>query len=474
MWNCIEDRIDDGTKYGRIIRKFIFGEIFADRTAVLSSNPIPRGAMKHLKRGDKVVYYESEELLEGAFLCSSETEALDPQMIVGTLLSTESDLKAFCKQYGLFKENLFLMAIEAYKYFLNVTNDRPNNTESPSHVSQTQKLAQIGQKRKMMTPKAPIQKVPKMAQPTVPTSPPTELFQRILQAPPPTQTMTSSEPAQASFQSEAVSFSETNSAEDKKSQILENLAAESDGDDNVMVIQPETDSRIDEPEDEPEEDIEEVIQFDSSMGVKSEVNDRSGQGTHTMQKSSELAHSQSEEPKMEIIHLGQNQNQLVSNSLMADPRDSFNLGMGQSDYPKTVCQMDMPLTDQTPKKTKYAINGSPESQEKTKKYLADCKKGLIKPICVPWDKEEYLVKRSGPFSSSEIEKNETLKLIQNDNAQFFEIMTPDGEKSGGLQCGLCQRVFYAIGSGCTLSYNVGLIRQHILSQRHQKHDQYYR
>ena len=104
---------------------------------------------------------------------------------------------------------------------------------------------------------------------------------------------------------------------------------------------------------------------------------------------------------MEIIHLGQNQNQLVSNSLMADPRDSFNLGMGQSDYPKTVCQMDMPLTDQTPKKTKYAINGSPESQEKTKKYLADCKKGLIKPICVPWDKEEYLVKRSGPFSSSE-------------------------------------------------------------------------
>ena len=62
----------------------------------------------YFQRGDKVVYYESEELLEGAFLCSSETEALDPQMIVGTLLSTESDLKAFCKQYGLFKDNLFL------------------------------------------------------------------------------------------------------------------------------------------------------------------------------------------------------------------------------------------------------------------------------------------------------------------------------------------------------------------------------
>jgi len=470
MWNCIEDRIDDGTKYGRIIRKFIFGEIFADRTAVLSSNPIPRGAMKHLKRGDKVVYYESEELLEGAFLCSSETEALDPQMIVGTLLSTESDLKAFCKQYGLFKENLFLMAIEAYKYFLNVTNERPNNTESPSHVPQTQKLAQIGQKRKMLTPKAPIQKVPKMAQPpVVPSSPPTELFQRILQAPPPTQSMTSSsEPANA-FQSEAISFGpsegSSNSAEDKKSQILENLAAESDSEDNVMVIQPETDSRIEEPEDENEEDIEEVIQFDSSMGVKSEV-DRTGQGTHTMQKSSELAHSQSEEPKMEIIHLGQNQNQLVSNSLMADPRDSFNLGMGQSDYPKTVCQMDLPITDQTPKKTKYAINGSPESQEKTKKYLADCKKGLIKPICVPWDKEEYLVKRSGPFSSSEqIEKNETLKLIQNDNAQFFEIMTPDGEKSGSLFCGLCETSFMAVYGGRP-SYDMQKITRHVRNQKH--------
>ena len=71
-----------------------------------------------------------------------------------------------------------------------------------------------------------------------------------------------------------------------------------------------------------------------------------------LEKSSELAHSQSEEPKMEIIHLGQNLNQLVSNSSMADPHDSFNLGMGESDYPKTVCQMDLPIKDQTPKKTK--------------------------------------------------------------------------------------------------------------------------
>merc|ERR1711924_414799 len=114
-------------------------------------------------------------------------------------------------------------------------------------------------------------------------------------------------------------------------------------------------------------------------------------------------------------------------------------------------------------------NGSPESQEKTKKYLADCKKGLIKPICVPWDKEEYLVKRSGPFSSSEqIEKNETLKLIQNDNAQFFEIMTPDGEKSGALWCTCCDTVVVAITRMVDSCLQSSKIKKHITTLKHQK------
>ena len=47
-WNCIEDRVDNGTKYGRIIRKIIQGDIFADKTAVFSSNPIPPNALRHL------------------------------------------------------------------------------------------------------------------------------------------------------------------------------------------------------------------------------------------------------------------------------------------------------------------------------------------------------------------------------------------------------------------------------------------
>jgi len=47
-WNCVEDRVDNGTKYGRIIRKIIQGDIFADKTAVFSSNPIPPNALRHL------------------------------------------------------------------------------------------------------------------------------------------------------------------------------------------------------------------------------------------------------------------------------------------------------------------------------------------------------------------------------------------------------------------------------------------
>ena len=49
IWNCVEDRIDDGSKYGRVSRKIIFGNIYADKTAVLSRNPIPVDAHTHLK-----------------------------------------------------------------------------------------------------------------------------------------------------------------------------------------------------------------------------------------------------------------------------------------------------------------------------------------------------------------------------------------------------------------------------------------
>ena len=49
MWTCVEDRIDDGTEFGCMIRKIIFDDIYADRKAAITSNPIPPTVIKHLK-----------------------------------------------------------------------------------------------------------------------------------------------------------------------------------------------------------------------------------------------------------------------------------------------------------------------------------------------------------------------------------------------------------------------------------------
>jgi len=49
MWSCVEDRIEEGEMFGRIIRKLIFEDLYADRTAVLSQNPISRNTLPHMK-----------------------------------------------------------------------------------------------------------------------------------------------------------------------------------------------------------------------------------------------------------------------------------------------------------------------------------------------------------------------------------------------------------------------------------------
>ena len=48
MWTCIEER-NGNNKFGRIMRKIVFGHIYATRTALLSSNPIPTTALEHLE-----------------------------------------------------------------------------------------------------------------------------------------------------------------------------------------------------------------------------------------------------------------------------------------------------------------------------------------------------------------------------------------------------------------------------------------
>ena len=126
IWNCVEERIDNGTKYGRYVRKVLFCQIYADRKAALLRCPFPLQSYPLLKQGDRIAFYENNAIREGEFVCSSTREdELDPMDMIAELLSTEDDLKVFCEANGLKSSNLIIMAIEAYKVsctqHLNVT-----------------------------------------------------------------------------------------------------------------------------------------------------------------------------------------------------------------------------------------------------------------------------------------------------------------------------------------------------------------
>jgi len=120
-WICVEDRIDTGSDHGRVIRKLISSNLFADKMAILSNNPIPASAHRHLNMGDKIAFYENEEIREGSFLCAFDE--IDPTYILGDVLSNEDDLKYFCASRSINMKNLFIMVIEAFKYLSKIQSE---------------------------------------------------------------------------------------------------------------------------------------------------------------------------------------------------------------------------------------------------------------------------------------------------------------------------------------------------------------
>ena len=59
MWNCVEDRIENEDRmYSRVIRKLIFEDLYADRSAVLSRRPIAKDTLPQLKV-EKNLWYNS-------------------------------------------------------------------------------------------------------------------------------------------------------------------------------------------------------------------------------------------------------------------------------------------------------------------------------------------------------------------------------------------------------------------------------
>ena len=49
MWNCVEDRVEHGGKFGRIIRKIIFEDVYADRESVICRVPVTKATLTDLK-----------------------------------------------------------------------------------------------------------------------------------------------------------------------------------------------------------------------------------------------------------------------------------------------------------------------------------------------------------------------------------------------------------------------------------------
>ena len=70
------------------------------------------------KPGDRVAFYDNCEIREGTFLCSSLKERLDAQEILASVLTTEEELRLFCRTNNLGSKNspIFSLVVEAYKF----------------------------------------------------------------------------------------------------------------------------------------------------------------------------------------------------------------------------------------------------------------------------------------------------------------------------------------------------------------------
>jgi len=114
-WSCVEDRTADG-QFGRVLRKIVFDDIYADRTALLSRHPIPLHSLAQLKAGDRIAFYDNTSIREGNFLCSSHSHKLSAKDILTHILQTEEELKQFCEANSINTKNqhIFALVIEAF------------------------------------------------------------------------------------------------------------------------------------------------------------------------------------------------------------------------------------------------------------------------------------------------------------------------------------------------------------------------
>ena len=65
--------------------------------AVFNQTPISQDTLSYLKPGDNVAFFDNCEIREASFLCSSLKDSMTPKEVISEFLSTEDEIRNFCK-----------------------------------------------------------------------------------------------------------------------------------------------------------------------------------------------------------------------------------------------------------------------------------------------------------------------------------------------------------------------------------------
>ena len=64
---------------------------------MINQTPICKNTLSHLKPGDNVAFFDNCEIREASFLCSSLKDSMTPKEVISEFLSTEDEIRNFCK-----------------------------------------------------------------------------------------------------------------------------------------------------------------------------------------------------------------------------------------------------------------------------------------------------------------------------------------------------------------------------------------
>ena len=91
-----------------------------------------------------------------------------------------------------------------------------------------------------------------------------------------------------------------------------------------------------------------------------------------------------------------------------------------------------PSKKATEEKIIFACQGGQGRRDKTNNFILKCKRKEITPTTVVWDKQAYL-------ETTKSDSKGNKELLENDDTEFLEVITPCGKKSGKT-CPTCPNI----------------------------------